>query len=107
MKKIPAVFLQKCIDIAGSFRYTIGRLMPADPKQRAYLLLGLRIASDFGVAIAAPVVVFVLAGRWLDQRYGGGNGFTIAAFIISALVSVRMIYRKAKAYGKEYEELNK
>ena len=75
------------------------------PKDRRFALLGLRITGDFGATIAVPIVGFVLAGQWLDSRYAAGPWFTIAAFLLSALLSGRMIYRKAKAYGREYQAL--
>ena len=72
---------------------------------RQYYLLGLKIAGDFGVAIATPVVVFAYVGRWLDGRWGGGWRFTVIAFVVSALLSGLIIYRKAKKYGEEYQKL--
>lgn len=80
---------------------------PSRDNDRAYILLGLRIAGDFGATIAVPVVVFVLIGQWLDGKFGTGARYTIIAFILAAVVSGRSIYRKAKMYAKEYEELEK
>lgn len=76
-------------------------------KDRRYALLGLRIASDFGATIALPVVVFVLIGQWLDGKYLTNPRYTIMAFIVAGLISARMIYKKAKAYGKEFQSLDK
>lgn len=78
----------------------------SDPKDRKYAMLGMRIAADFGGAIAVPVVLFVLIGQWLDARYGNGSRYTIGAFILAALISGRIVYKKAKAYGKEFQELD-
>ena len=75
-----------------------------DPKDRQYYLLGMRIAADFGASIAVPVIVFVFIGQWLDRRLGRNYLFTAAGFIVAALVSGRIIYRKAKVYGKMYEQ---
>lgn len=75
-----------------------------DQKDRRAYRLGLKIAGDFGATIAIPVVSFVLIGRYLDSRYGGGAWYTIIAFVLAALISGTSIYRKAKAYGKEYQE---
>lgn len=81
-------------------------IMLLDPKDRKYYLLGLRIAGDFGATIAVPVIIFVLIGQWLDDRYDKGPWFTIAAFILAALLSGRMIYKKAKGYGKQFQDLD-
>lgn len=71
------------------------------------MLFALRIAGDFGVVIAVPVVVLALFGRWLDTQYQTGWAFTILGFLIAAAISSIGIYRKAKRYGKEYEALIK
>lgn len=77
-----------------------------DKKQRKYMLLGVRITGDFGAVIAVPVVVFVLIGRWFDARYGIGPWVTVGAFVLAALLSGKLIYKKAKAYGKEFASLD-
>ena len=82
-------------------------LIPKNQHDREYMLLGLRIAGDFGATIAVPLVVFVMIGQWLDHRYNVSPSATIAAFALSALASGRMIYKKAKTYGKLYENLEK
>ncbi len=68
--------------------------------------MGLRIIGDFGATIAVPVIVFVIIGQWLEGRYGYAPWFTVAAFVLAALLSGRMIYKKAKEYGKEYDSLD-
>lgn len=82
-------------------------LIPKNARDREYMLFGLRIAGDFGIAIAVPIVLFVLGGQWLDRRYGSSPWATIGAFILAALISGRIVYRKAKKYGKMYENLGK
>ena len=81
--------------------------MLIDQKDRKYYLLGLRIAGDFGVTIAAPVVVFVLVGQWLDGKYDKAPWLTVVSFLLAALLSGRMIYKKAKKYGKQFQEIDK
>ena len=82
-------------------------LLPADPKDRKYMLLGLKIAGDFGVSIAVPIILFVLIGQWLDGRYNKSPWFTVLGFVLAALISAKIIYKKAKEYGRQYQELNK
>ena len=75
-------------------------------EDRKYMLLGLRIAADFGATIAVPIVLFALIGRWLDGYYGMTYTFTALAFVLAALISAKMITKKAKDYGKEYQALD-
>lgn len=80
---------------------------PKNTSDRTYYLFALRIVGDFGASIAVPVVVFVLIGQWLDGKYDKGPLFTILAFAFAAVTSAKMIYKKAKKYGREYQELGK
>jgi F0F1-type ATP synthase assembly protein I len=82
-------------------------ILPKDQKSRQNILLGFRITGDFGASIAVPVVLFVIIGQWLDEKYNTGPWLTIVAFVLAAVVSGRIIYQKAKKYGREYKELNK
>ena len=73
---------------------------------RKYYLFALKIVGNFGVTIAAPVVLFVLVGQYLEGRYGHEPYFTIGGFAVAALLSGRIIYKKAKEYGREYQKLS-
>lgn len=70
-------------------------------------MMGLKIVGDFGASIALPVVLFVWIGQWLDEKYQSGPWFTVLAFVLAAALSGRMIYRKAKVYGREYQNLDR
>ena len=74
---------------------------------RAYYLFALRIVGDFGASIAVPVVVLVLLGQWLDEKYHTQPWLMILGFVLATLASGRIIYTKAKKYGKIYQEMNK
>ncbi len=74
---------------------------------RAYILLALRIAGDFGIAIAAPVIVFARAGKWLDIRYNTAPRLLIVGFILAAALSALIVWRKTKDFAKEYEAIGK
>lgn len=70
------------------------------------MMLGLKIVGDFGAIIAVPIVIFVLVGQWLESKYGHAPWFTIAAFVLAATLSSKMIYKKAKQFGEEYKRLD-
>lgn len=72
---------------------------------RRYWLFGLRIAGDFGVTIAIPVVVLAYLGKRLDTRFDTAPWLLIVGFALAAVTSGILIYRKAKRYGKEYQQL--
>ena len=75
-------------------------------KERKNTMLGLRIVGDFGASIAIPVVVFVLIGQWLDEKYQKSPLFTILAFVLAAIITGKIIYKKAKGYGNEYKKID-
>lgn len=81
-------------------------LLPTDPKDRRYMTLGLKIAADFGAGIAAPVVIFVLIGQYIEKKYGGAPFVTMGAFVLAAVISGIYIYKKAKQYGKEFADID-
>ena len=80
-------------------------LIPKDPIGRKYMLMGFKMAGDFGATIAIPVVVFVLIAQKLEAKYGGTPWLTIMAFILAALLTGYIINKKAKEYGREYKKL--
>lgn len=82
--------------------------MPNDEQKnsdRAYYMFALRIVGNFGATIAVPVVLFALGGQWLDERYHKAPLFLVLGFVLSALLSAKMIYKKAKQYGDEYQKM--
>lgn len=72
---------------------------------RAYYFFALKIVGDFGAAIAVPVVALALLGKYLDQRWQTAPWFLVTGFVLALLTSARIIYRKAKKYGQEYQKL--
>jgi hypothetical protein len=81
--------------------------IPQKERNRLYYLFALRIVGDFGATIAIPVVILVIIGQKMDVAYHTNFLFTTIGFVVAALISGRIIFRKAKLYGKEYENLNK
>ena len=78
----------------------------SESERRSYLL-GLKIMGDFGAAIAVPVVLFVLVGKWIQTKFGFAPFGVIIGFLIAAAISVRMIRQKTKWYAAEYKALEK
>ena len=79
--------------------------IPTKNGDRDYYLLALRIAGDFGATIAVPVVLLAIIGRKMDNNYDSGIIFTLIGFVLAAIISGIIIYKKAKRYGKEYQNL--
>lgn len=79
---------------------------PPHTTDREYQFFALRIVGDFGASIAIPVVILALAGQYLDEKYQTSPWFIIIGFVLAATVSARIIYKKSKQYGKEYQRLN-
>jgi len=82
--------------------------MPEVPKKtsdRAYYLFALRIMGDFGATIAVPAVLASLLGRWLDEKYHKYPLFIIICLIIAFIVTIRIIQKKVKKYGEEYNKM--
>ncbi len=80
---------------------------PQKTSDREYYIFALRIMGDFGATIAAPVIIFVLIGQYFDNRYGHAPIFTVIGFLLAAFGSGSIIYKKAKKYGKEFQQMNK
>ncbi len=74
---------------------------------REYYIFALKIIGDFGAAIAVPIVFFVLIGQYLDEKYNRSPWFTIFGFVFAALISAKIIYKRAKRYGREYQAMDK
>ena len=72
---------------------------------RGYYMLALRIIGDFGATIAVPVVLFALVGQWLDDKYGKYPLFTGLCLLVSFVITAKIIVKKAKRYGEEYNKL--
>lgn len=79
---------------------------PMNDLDRQYALLAFRAVSEFGAAIAAPVVLLTVVGKRLDAAYGTGPAFLIAGFALSALLSSLYVFKRTKALNKEYQALD-
>ena len=80
---------------------------PNKTSDREYYMFALRIVGDFGASIAIPVVVLALLGKFLDQKYHHAPWFMVGGFVLAAFTSGKLIYRKAKLYGSEYQRMDR
>ena len=61
----------------------------------------LSLAWELGYTIAIPIVVFALAGRWLDRRLDTAPWLLLTGIFISLVVSSWLVYFKMiKIIGK-------
>ncbi len=72
----------------------------------AYQRLAMRVFADFSGTIAVPAVLAALLGKWLDARYGTEPKLLILCFLLAFVLTAYMVVRKAKKYGKAYQDLN-
>lgn len=83
----------------------ISIMKPVPTTDREYILFGLRMVGEFGASIAVPVVVLAVIGQKLDDRWGTGWLCTILGFVLAALISAKIVHKKAKRAGVEYQAL--
>ena len=76
-----------------------------ETRDRDYYLFALRIIGDFGATIAVPVVILALLGKYFDEKYQTAPWLMITGFVLAALISAKIIHRKAHEYGKAYQKL--
>jgi uncharacterized membrane protein YfcA len=60
----------------------------------------LGIVWDLLIAIAVPVVLFALLGRWLDQKYGRSPLFTALGLVLALAIVVVIVQKKGKDIAK-------
>jgi F0F1-type ATP synthase assembly protein I len=74
---------------------------------RKYYIFALKIAGDFGATIAVPVVILAIVGQKMDEKYSTRPLFLILGMAIAAIITARLIYKKSKRYGQEFQDLDK
>ena len=75
--------------------------------ERKYYVFAMKIAGDFGTTIAIPVVVSALIGQKIDSLYETRPFFLIISMVLAAILTARMIHKKAKKYGQQFQDLDK
>jgi len=72
---------------------------------REYYMFALRIVGDFGITIAVPAVLGAFLGQWLENKYSHAPLFTILSLVVAFLITIRIIQKKAKKYGDQYNKM--
>lgn len=72
---------------------------------RSLYAFAFRILGDFGVTIAVPAVLAALLGKWLDGRLHTAPWLLVTLLVLAFFATTVMVVRKARRYGKEYQEL--
>jgi hypothetical protein len=55
-----------------------------------------QLAWELGYAIAIPIVVLALVGRWADRAWGTSPWLLLAGIVVSVFISSFMVYRRVK-----------
>jgi F0F1-type ATP synthase assembly protein I len=64
---------------------------------------GYRLVA-LGMNFAGGVIIFALAGFWLDRRLGATPAFTLGGTLLGLVLSFLNIYWKLAAYEKRHRE---
>lgn len=72
-----------------------------------YYAFSVKLMIDFGFTLAIPAVGAAFLGQYLDEKYNKYPLFLIISLVVAFLISARIIYVKAKKYGKEFQDLDK
>ena len=71
-------------------------------KEKNQLWEALSLAWELGYAIAIPLVVLALGGRWLDRKFDTSPWMLLVGVIVSIPISTAVIYMKmVKIIGKK------
>jgi F0F1-type ATP synthase assembly protein I len=83
---------------------TDGQKPPSDAR---YYGFAMRIVGDFGATIAIPAVIAAFVGVWVDEKLGTAPWLLLGSLAVAGVLTAYIIQKKAKAYGKKFDALNK
>lgn len=67
---------------------------PGSTGSRQALWQALNIAWELGYMIALPLVLFALAGRWIDKHYDTSPWFLLGGMALAILLTTLLLIRK-------------
>ena len=71
------------------------------------LWMTLSVVGNMGLAIAVPIVIFSLLGRFLDNKYQTSPWFLLTGMIVALVVTSIILGSKIMKLLKEVEAENK
>jgi F0F1-type ATP synthase assembly protein I len=77
-----------------------------DPKQKLFAMLMLEAGTEFAFLIGGPLVLGILAGKWLDNKYHH-NFFVIIGILLGLFITCVAIYKRTVDYKKMLDNKNK
>jgi F0F1-type ATP synthase assembly protein I len=64
--------------------------------------------GSVGIELVLSILIGVLGGRWLDERYAGGHGWlAIAGLVVGVYAGFRQVFRAAKEIQRETERADR
>lgn len=70
-------------------------------KEQSKILAALSIAFELGFAIALPIVLFLLFGRWLDSLFHTSPLFLIIGILLGVSVAIISVYLLVQVFLDE------
>lgn len=71
------------------------------------LWVALGFAWRLGYSIAVPLVILLLAGRWLDKKFGTSPWLLIAGLVLSFILTNILMFREAMRVMQQAGEESK
>lgn len=68
---------------------------------RACYTKALRAVGGFALMVMLPVLIFILAGRYVDERWNARPWGTLGAVALSVAVPGKLICKRAKECGDQ------
>ena len=79
---------------------------PKDPQQKLIGMLMMEAGVEFAVLIGGPLILGVLAGQWLDNKYHH-NFFVIIGILLGIVISCVAVYKRIKDYKQTLDNKSK
>ncbi len=76
------------------------KIQPTIKHTNVSLALTVQLVVEFGFVIAIPLVVFGLAGKWLDAKTQHHNLFVLLGILLALILSVTILVKRINGIRK-------